>query len=424
MHPPPLSAPPRPHSPAGPARSSPTTPPSPKMPLDLGSLRSQSIAELIQTARTCNIENASSLKKQDLVAAILRETGGATSDGSGVLEILPDGFGFLRAPEYSFHPGSDDVYVSPSQIRRFNLRTGDLVGGQVRAPKENERYFALIKVERVNGDPPESAREKVLFENLTPVWPRRRLRLEDPALRLLVATAPVGFGQRALVVGPPRSGRTTLLQRLATEIARAHPDAALFVVLIAERPEEVTEAERTVPGTVLATTFDEPDTRHVQVAEMAIERAKRLVEHRRDVVMLFDSLDRFAAAAGGTGAPGSYGGGPLDPGALLRVRRVFGAARECEEGGSLTLFATADVDAQGGGPVAHALGSAATCELRLDAEMARRGIWPALDLAHTGTLRADRLQTPEEAAQSARLRRAGPADAALAMLDKAPGTSD
>ncbi|MDP2311557.1 MAG: transcription termination factor Rho [Pseudomonadota bacterium] len=376
------------------------------MPLDLGSLRSQSIAELIQTARTCNIENASSLKKQDLVAAILRETGGATSDGSGVLEILPDGFGFLRATEYSFHPGSDDVYVSPSQIRRFNLRTGDLVGGQVRAPKENERYFALIKVERVNGEPPESAREKVLFENLTSVWPRRRLHLADPQLRLLSACAPFGFGQRALVVGTPRSGRSTLLQRLATDIAKTRPDVALFVVLIAERPEEVTEAERTVPGTVLATTFDEPDTRHVQVAEMAIERAKRLVEHRRDVVMLFDSLDRFAAAAGGSA-------GGLEASALLRVRRVFGAARECEEGGSFSLFATADTD----GPVAHALRDAATSEIRLDTEIARRGLWPALDLRETGTLRADRLQTTAEVTRAARVRTAATADAALALLD-------
>jgi transcription termination factor Rho len=387
------------------------------MPLDLGSLRSQSIAELIQSARTCNIENASSLKKQDLVAAILRAGGssehGATSDGSGVLEILPDGFGFLRAPEYSFHPGSDDVYVSPSQIRRFNLRTGDLVGGQVRAPKENERYFALIKVERVNGDPPESAREKVLFENLTPVWPRRRLHLKDPALRLLDTCAPVGFGQRALIVGTPRTGRSTLLQRLAVEISRAHPDAALFVVLIAERPEEVTEAERTVPGTVLATTFDEPDTRHVQVAEMAIERAKRLVEHRRDVVMLFDSLDRFAAAAGGTS-------GTLEAGALLRVRRVFGAARECEEGGSFSLFATAETD----GNVARALRDAATCEIRLDAEMARRGVWPPLGLAESGTLRSDRLQGADEARLATHIRRAGSADAALPLLDKVTATGE
>jgi transcription termination factor Rho len=383
------------------------------MPLDLGSLRSQSIAELIQTARTCNIENASSLKKQDLVAAILRETGGVTSDGSGVLEILPDGFGFLRAPEYSFHPGSDDVYVSPSQIRRFNLRTGDLVGGQVRAPKENERYFALIKVERVNGDPPESAREKVLFENLTAVWPRRRLLLADPSLRMLSACAPVGFGQRALVVGSPRSGRSTLLTRLARDIAATHPDVALFVVLVAERPEEVTEAERTVPGVVLASTFDEPDTRHVQVAEMAIERAKRLVEHRRDVVVLFDSLDRYALA---TGAPPDG----LDATALLRVRRVFGAARECEEGGSCTLFATADT----GGAVAAALRDAATCEIRLDGELARRGVWPALALEETGTLRAERLQTPDDAALTERLRRAGSADAARALLDKAAAAGE
>jgi transcription termination factor Rho len=376
------------------------------MPLDLGSLRSQSIAELIQTARKSNIENASSLKKQDLVAAILRESGSAASDGTGVLEILPDGFGFLRAPEYSFLPGSDDVYVSPSQIRRFNLRTGDLVGGQVRAPKESERYFALIKVESVNGDPPEHAREKALFENLTPVWPRRRLFVDDPGLRLLGLLAPVGFGQRALVSGAQRSGRSQLLRRLAHSIARAHPTAALFVVLVAERPEEVTEIERTVPGVVLATTFDEPDARHVQVAEMAIERGKRLVEHRRDVVILFDSLDRFAAAAGG-------GAAALDPTALLRVRRVLGAARELEEGGSLTLFAAADAD----GALARAVSDATTCEIHLDAEVARTGAWPALDLRRTGTLRPELLQSAEEGARADRLRSSGSLEAALSQLD-------
>ncbi len=381
------------------------------MPLDLGSLRSQSIAELIQTARACNIENASSLRKQDLVAAILRESGSAASDGNGVLEILPDGFGFLRAPEYSFLPGSDDVYVSPSQIRRFNLRTGDLVGGQVRAPKENERYFALIKVERVNGEAPESAREKALFENLTPVWPRRRLDLGDPSLALLELLAPLGFGQRAVVLGPPRSGRSQLLRRLAHAVAAAHPGAALFVVLVAERPEEVTEIERTVPGTVLATTFDEPDSRHVQVAEMAVERGKRLVEHKRDVVVIFDSLDRFAAAAAASGAASP---GVLDASALLRVRRVLGAARALEEGGSFTLFAAVDAD----GPVARAVGDAATAEIRLDGELARSGSWPALDLAGTRTLRADQLQTAAEADLARRARVAGSLDAARALLDK------
>jgi len=384
------------------------------MPLDHGSLRSQSIADLLRTARAANIENASSLRKQDLVAAILRESGGALSDGTGVLEILPDGFGFLRAPEYSFLPGSDDVYVSPSQIRRFNLRTGDLVGGQVRGPKENERYFALIKVERVNGESPELAREKALFENLTPVWPRRRLALGSPDLALLELVAPIGFGQRTVVVGPPRSGRSTLIRRLAHGIAAANPAVNLLVVLVAERPEEITDIEGNVPGTVLATTFDEPDTRHVQVAEMAIERGKRLVEHKKDVVVLFDSLNRFAQAAAGGGA------GPLDATALLRVRRVLGAARELAEGGSLTLFAAADTD----GPVARAVRDAATCEIALLDPHGRDVPPPLLDLDATRTLHAERLQTPEQAALALRARSAGSPEAARRVLDKATAPGD
>lgn len=381
------------------------------MPLDHGSLRSQPLAELIQTARSHNIENASSLRKQDLVAAILRESGSAPSDGTGVLEILPDGFGFLRAPEYSFLPGSDDVYVSPSQIRRFNLRTGDLVGGQVRAPKENERYFALIKVERVNGELPEVAREKALFENLTPVWPHRRLALGDDELRLLELLAPLGFGQRALVLGPPRSGRSTLLRRVADAVAARHAHAALLVVLVAERPEEVTEIERGSPVTVLATTFDEPDSRHVQVAEMAIERGKRLVEHGRDVVVLFDSLDRFAQAAGGDGG--------LDAAALLRVRRLLGAARALEQGGSLTLFCAADAD----GPVARAVRDAATAEIALRGPVGA-GASPHLDRAATATLSANRLQSPAETALAARVRAAESVEAARALLDKAPAPGE
>ena len=366
------------------------------------------MAELIQTARAANIENASSLKKQDLVAAILRESGSAPSDGTGVLEILPDGFGFLRAPEYSFLPGSDDVYVSPSQIRRFNLRTGDLVGGQVRAPKENERYFALIKVERVNGASPDVAREKALFENLKPTWPKRRLALGDPDLRLLETLAPIGFGQRAMLLGPARSGRSTLLHRLGHAIAAAHAEVELLVVLVAERPEEVTEIERSAPGTVLATTFDEPDARHVQVAEMAIERGKRLVEHGRDVVVLLDSLDRFAQAAGGDAG--------LDSAALTRVRRVLGAARALDEGGSLTLFATANAD----GPVARAVRDAATAEIVLHGGSG--GVH--LDRAATITLHADRLQTSAEAALAARVRAADSLEAARAVLDRPPAAGE
>ncbi|MFZ5481506.1 MAG: transcription termination factor Rho [Myxococcota bacterium] len=401
------------------------------MPTDLGSLRSQSIADLVQTARALNVENASSLRKPDLVAAILREKGGAaSSDGDGVLEILPDGFGFLRVPEYSFLPGQDDIYVSPSQIRRFNLRTGDLVSGQVRAPKENERYFALIKVERVNGLDPEQARDKVLFENLTPIWPRRRLALgDDVACRLVGRVAPLGFGQRALVLGPPRAGRTSLLRALATGIAGNNRGVTVIVSLLAERPEEVTEFEREVPGTLLATTFDEPDTRHVQVADMVIERAKRLVEHRKDVVVLVDSLTRLARAAHATAAPGGRElAGGLEAGAVQRVRRLFGAARAVDEGGSLTVIAVLDADT---GVAADAmlvaeLRAAANCELRLDAAVAERRVYPALDVARSGTLREEVLLGADELAEARAFRRAtgGSVEAALQGLDKATAAGE
>jgi transcription termination factor Rho len=393
-------------------------------PTDLGSLRSQSIADLVQTARALNVENASSLRKPDLVAAILRERGGhASSDGDGVLEILPDGFGFLRVPEYAFLPGQDDIYVSPSQIRRFNLRTGDLVSGQVRAPKENERYFALIKVERVNGIDPEQAREKVLFENLTPVWPRRRLALGDSkAGRLLERVAPLGYGQRALVLGPPRAGRTALLRALATGLA-GNKGLTVMIALLAERPEEVTEFEREVPGTLLATTFDEADARHVQVADMVIERAKRLVEHKKDVVVLVDSLTRLARAAHATAAPGGRElAGGVDAGAVQRVRRLFGAARAVEEGGSLTVVAVLDADTgvPADATLVAELRGAANCELRLDAALAERRVHPALDLARSGTLREEVLLAPAElaAARAFRDAAAGSTESALQALDK------
>ncbi len=394
------------------------------MPPDPGSLRSQPIADLVHHARAVNIENPSSLRKPELVAAILRESGSAAIDGSGVLEILPDGFGFLRAPEYAFLPGADDIYVSPSQIRRFNLRTGDLVSGQTRSPKENERYFALIKVEKVNGLDAESARDKALFENLTPIWPQRRLRIGGaPLARLLDLHAPMGFGQRGLILGPPRSGRTTVIRALAQAFATQHNDATLMVVLLAERPEEVTEIQRNVRAVHLATTFDEPEARHVQVADIAIDRAKRLVELRRDVIVLVDSLTRLARAAHTVlPATGRQLAGGLDAAAVQRVRRVLGAARAAEEGGSLTVIGVLDADE---GPsdasLLAELRGTANLEIRLlGNQIDPAGNFPSLCGARTGTLREELLRAPDELAR-ARAARAAAADspwAALAALDK------
>lgn len=401
------------------------------MPPDLGSLRASSIAELVQTARALNIENASGLKKPDLVAAILRASnaGQQVTDAEGVLEILPDGFGFLRAAEYSFLPGPDDVYVSPSQIRRFNLRTGDTLTGSVRAPKENERYFALIKVGSINGADPEAAREKVLFENLTAVHPRRWLRLESAptsrTARLIDLVAPLGVGQRALVCGPARSGKTEILRAVAEGVVANHPEVKVILVLVAERPEDVTDLSRALPVEVLATTFDEPDARHVQVAEMAVERAKRLVEHKQDVVVLFDSLNRLARAANSVVSPtGRLIGGSIDVAALQRARRVLGAARAVEEGGSLTVVATVQNDP------ASRVDDALYDELRgpenltlvTRRDAADRGVFPALDLARSFTHRTEHfLDAAALAGRAAWKERVeGDLDLALAELARVP----
>jgi transcription termination factor Rho len=374
------------------------------MPLDPGSLRSQPIADLVQLARGFQIENPSSLRKPDLVAALVRESGGSSvTDGSGVLEILPDGFGFLRAPEYAFLPGPDDIYVSPSQIRRFNLRNGDLVRGQIRAPKENERYVALIKVEQVNGLDAEAARDKVLFENLTPVWPTRRLRLgdADAVVKPLDTFTPMGFGQRAIIVGPPRSGRTTVLRSLAQALAAQHPEATLVVALLAERPEEVTEVQRAVKAIHVATTFDEPDARHVQVADMAIERAKRLVELRQDVIVLVDSLTRLARAAQ-TVVPstGRTLPGGLDVAAAQRVRRFLGAARAVEEGGSLTVIGVVDAAeaSEADASLATELRGAANLEIHLAAPsgVGLHEPFPCIIPSRSATLREELLLAPAE----------------------------
>src|SRR5688500_17375285 len=315
---------------------------------NLADLKEMSISKLTQIAKSMDVPGATGMRKQELIFKVLaaqtEKSGLIFSEG--VLETLPDGFGFLRAPEYNYLPGPDDIYVSPSQIRKFDLRTGDTVSGQVRPPKEGERYFALIKVEAINFEPPELVKDKVLFDNLTPLYPSERIRLEPTQdnlmARVLDMMTPIGKGQRGLIVAAPRTGKTMILQNLANSIAANHPEVALIVLLIDERPEEVTDMQRSVKGEVISSTFDEPATRHVQVAEMVIEKAKRLVEHKRDVVILLDSITRLARAYNSIVPPsGKVLSGGVDSNALQRPKRFFGAARNIEEGGSLTIIATA-----------------------------------------------------------------------------------
>ena len=319
--------------------------------LDIKVLKEKSISDLVGIARTLEVEGATGMRKQELIFKILQAQ--TEKEGlifsEGVLEVLPDGYGFLRAPEYNYLPGPDDIYVSPSQIRRFDLHTGDTISGQVRPPKEGERYFALIKVEAVNFEPPEAARSKVFFDNLTPLYPQERLELEtvhdNVSARIMDILTPIGKGQRGLIVAPPRTGKTMLLQSIANSISTNHPEVALIVLLIDERPEEVTDMERSVKGEVISSTFDEPASRHVQVAEMVLEKAKRLVEHRRDVVILLDSITRLARAYNTIVPPsGKVLSGGVDANALQRPKRFFGAARNIEDGGSLTIMATALID--------------------------------------------------------------------------------
>src|SRR2546427_3690646 len=319
--------------------------------MNLSELKEKAIADLNGIARDLNVQNYGGLRKQELIFKILQAQ--AEKDGliyaEGVLEVLPDGFGFLRAPDYNYLPGPDDIYVSPSQIRKFDLHTGDTVSGQIRPPKDGERYFALIKVEAVNFEPPERAREKVFFENLTPLYPQSKISLETDAenlsARVLDMMVPIGKGQRGLIVAPPRTGKTMLLQNIANSITKNHPEVYLIVLLIDERPEEVTDMQRSVRGEVISSTFDEPAQRHVQVAEMVIEKAKRLVEHKKDVVILLDSITRLARAYNTIVPPsGKVLSGGVDSNALQRPKRFFGAARNIEEGGSLTIMATALVD--------------------------------------------------------------------------------
>ena len=372
--------------------------------MNLKELKEKHISDLVQMAREMGIEGAANLRKQDLVFALLGAQ--AARNGvvysEGVLETLPDGFGFLRAPDYNYLPGPDDIYVSPSQIRRFNLRTGDTVSGQIRPPKDNERYFALLKVESVNMEPPDLTGEKILFDNLTTIHPNERLKLEyHPEVlstRTIDLMSPIGKGQRSLIVAPPRTGKTVLLQNIATAIAHNHPDVVLIVLLIDERPEEVTEMERTVRGEVVSSTFDEPASRHVQVAEMVIEKAKRLVEHKKDVVILLDSITRLARAYNSVVPPsGKILTGGVDANALHKPKRFFGAARNVEEGGSLTIIATALIEtgSRMDEVIFEEFKGTGNMELVLDRRLAERRVFPAIDMNKSGTRRED-LLLPKE----------------------------
>jgi len=368
--------------------------------MNLKELKEKKITDLAAIAKELGVEGAAGMRKQDLIFAILNATAEKNGAifGEGVLEILPDGFGFLRAPDANYLPGPDDIYVSPSQIRRFNLRTGDTVSGQIRPPKEGERYFALLKVSEVNFEDPAVAREKTLFDNLTPLYPNERLVLETThdnlPMRVVDIATPVGKGQRALIVAPPRTGKTMLLQNIANSITTNHPEVYLIVLLIDERPEEVTDMQRSVKGEVISSTFDEPATRHVQVAEMVIEKAKRLVEHKRDVVILLDSITRLARAYNTVVPPsGKILSGGVDSNALHKPKRFFGAARNIEEGGSLTIIATALVDtgSKMDEVIFEEFKGTGNMELQLDRRLVDKRTFPAIDINKSGTRREELL---------------------------------
>ncbi len=367
--------------------------------LDLTQLKEMTIGELSSIARAIGVENPAGLRRQDLIFRILQrqtEREGLIF-GEGVLEVLPEGFGFLRAPEYNYLPGPDDIYVSPSQIRRFNLRTGDTISGQIRPPKEGERYFALIKVEAVNFEPPEVAMEKVHFDNLTPLYPEERIRLEVPGnmtCRVMDLMTPIGKGQRGLLVAPPRTGKTMMLQAIANAITENHPEITLIVLLIDERPEEVTDMQRSVNGEVISSTFDEPATRHVQVAEMVIEKAKRLVEHKRDVVILLDSITRLARAYNTVVPPsGKVLSGGVDSNALQKPKRFFGAARNIEEGGSLTIIGTALIDtgSRMDDVIFEEFKGTGNMEVHLDRKLVEKRVFPSIDIHKSGTRKEELL---------------------------------
>jgi len=368
--------------------------------MNLQELKEKNIAELNDVAKDLKIDGASNLRKQELIFAILQAQADKNGViyGEGVLETLPDGFGFLRAPDYNYLPGPDDIYISPSQIRRFNLRTGDIVSGQIRPPKEGERYFALLKVEKVKFEDPETARDKILFDNLTPLYPEEKIRLEhDPlelSTRVMELITPIGKGQRGLIVASPRTGKTVLLQNIAKAVISNHPEITLIVLLIDERPEEVTDWQRQVKAEVVSSTFDEPAQRHAQVAEMVLEKAKRLVEHKRDVVILLDSITRLARAYNSIIPPsGKVLSGGLDANALQRPKRFFGSARNIENGGSLTIMATALVDtgSRMDDVIFEEFKGTGNMEVHLDRKLADKRVFPSIDINQSGTRKEELL---------------------------------
>jgi len=405
--------------------------------MNLVELNKMKISELTKLAKKYKIKGISRLKKQDLIFALLQTNIEKDNQvyGEGTLEILPDGFGFLRAPGYNYLPGPDDIYVSPSQIRRFNLRTGDTISGQVRQPKDSERYFALLKVEAVNFQDPEKAAETILFDNLLPLYPERKMDLEaesdNYSMRVIDMMSPIGFGQRGLIVSPPKAGKTMLLQNIANSIAKAHKDVVLMIVLIDERPEEVTDMARNVDAEVVSSTFDEPAERHVQVAEMVIAKAKRIVEQGHDVVILLDSITRLARAYNSVMPPsGKILSGGVDSNALDRPKRFFGAARNIEDGGSLTIIATALVDtgSRMDEVIFEEFKGTGNMELVLDRKLADKRIFPAIDMNRSGTRKEELLLDPQVLNRVWILRKLlsslNPVDSMQFLLEKMEGTKD
>jgi transcription termination factor Rho len=399
--------------------------------LNINQLKEMTIQHLTQVAKDLEVPGATGMRKQELIFQILKaqteQSGFIFSEG--VLEVLPDGFGFLRAPDYNYLPGPDDIYVSPSQIRKFDLQTGDTVSGQIRPPKEGERYFALIKVEAVNFEAPDQAREKLFFENLTPLYPLERIKLETEAenlsARVMDLMTPLGKGQRGLIVAPPRTGKTMLLQSIAQSVAKNHPEVYLIVLLIDERPEEVTDMQRSVDGEVISSTFDEPAQRHVQVAEMVIEKAKRLVEHKKDVLILLDSVTRLARAYNTViPASGKVLSGGLDSNALQKPKRFFGAARNIEEGGSLTIVATALIDtgSRMDDVIFEEFKGTGNMEIHLDRKLSDKRTFPAIDILKSGTRKEELLLPKEDLTRIYVLRRVlnplSPVEAMELLLDK------